>query len=63
MSRFSRHLNEQFAPLSWSDELARRVLTHGSHKASAVDGHNARLAFLGALILPSFFIATLTRSA
>ncbi|KAF7967782.1 hypothetical protein HWV62_33011 [Athelia sp. TMB] len=54
VSRFSRHLNEQFAPLSWPDELARRVLTHGSHKASTVDGHNARLAFLGRRVMHTY---------
>lgn len=45
-SRFARHLNEQFAPLKFPSELARRILTHGSHK-KATDGHNARLSFLG----------------
>lgn len=47
VSRFSRHLNEQFAPLNFPSELARRILTHGSHAKAPMDGHNARLAFVG----------------
>lgn len=47
-SRFSRHLNEQFPPLQFPPELARRVLTHASYVKARTDGHNARLGFLGA---------------
>jgi hypothetical protein len=46
-SRFVRHLNEQFSPLQFPPELARRILTHGSHRRAAIDGHNARLSFVG----------------
>lgn len=46
-SRFSRHLDEQFSPLKFPPELAKRILTHGSHKKAPMDGHNARLAFVG----------------
>lgn len=46
-SRFSRHLNEQFPPLNFPPDLARRILTHGSHTKARADGHNARLSFIG----------------
>lgn len=46
-SRFSRHLNGQFPPLDFPPDLARRVLTHGSHAKARTDGHNARLSFIG----------------
>jgi hypothetical protein len=46
-SRFARHLNEQFYPLQFPPELARRILTHGSHQRAAINGHNARLSFIG----------------
>lgn len=46
-SRFVRHLDEQFSPLKFPPELARRILTHGSHRRAAIDGHNARLSFVG----------------
>jgi hypothetical protein len=46
-SRFSRHLNQQFAPLKFPPLLAKRILTHGSHSKSVEDGHNARLGFIG----------------
>jgi hypothetical protein len=46
-SRFARHLNEQFSPLKFPPELARRILTHGSHRKAPIDGHNARLGFIG----------------
>ena len=46
-SRFVRHLNEQFLPLEFPPELARRILTHASHRRAGIDGHNARLAFVG----------------
>lgn len=43
----AEHLNEVFAPLEFPPEVAQRVLTHLSHK-DAVQGHNARFAFMGA---------------
>jgi hypothetical protein len=46
-SRFSRHLNGQFPPLDFPPDLARRILTHGSHAKARTDGHNARLSFIG----------------
>lgn len=46
-SPFSAHLNSVFAPLQFPPELAKRILTHGSHK-EAIHGHNGRLAFVGA---------------
>jgi hypothetical protein len=44
--RFADHLDKIFQPLRFPPELARRILTHGSHKEAA-HGHNARLSFLG----------------
>lgn len=46
-SRFSRHLNQQFPPLNFPPDLAKRILTHGSHAKARTDGHNARLSFIG----------------
>ena len=45
-SYFVEHLNGLFPPLQFPPELARRVLTHGSHP-SAASGHNAGLRFIG----------------
>lgn len=43
---FQEHLNHIFSPLQFPKELAKRILTHGSHSAS-VGGHNAGLSFIG----------------
>ena len=45
-ARFAAHLNSVFRSLEFPPELARRMLTHGSHKA-AIHGHNGRLGFIG----------------
>lgn len=45
-ARFATHLNSVFRSLEFPPELARRILTHGSHKA-AIHGHNGRLGFIG----------------
>ena len=45
---FQEHLNHVFAPLHFPEELAKRILTHGSHSAS-IGGHNAGLSFIGVL--------------
>src|ERR1700675_4797028 len=45
-TRFSDHLNGVFPLLQFPADLARRVLTHGSHKA-AITGHNGRFSFIG----------------
>lgn len=47
-SHLVEHLNGLFPPLKFPPELARRILTHGSHPSS-VDGHNARFDFIGQL--------------
>jgi len=46
-SHLAEHLNGLFHPLQFPPELARRILTHASHPA-AINGHNARLSFMGA---------------
>ena len=46
-SSFEEHLNGLFAPLKFPPELARRIMTHGSHP-KAVAGHNAGFTFMGA---------------
>ena len=43
---FQEHLNHVFSPLHFPMELAKRILTHGSHSAS-IGGHNAGLSFIG----------------
>jgi hypothetical protein len=48
--RFAKHLNDLFEPLCFPPELARRLLTHGSHKEAA-RGHNARFSFIGELTI------------
>ena len=51
-SRFARHLNAQLSPLKFPPELARRILTHASHKKAPIDGHNARMSFIGMSLFP-----------
>lgn len=41
------HLNKAFGPLVFPPELATRLLTHASHPASRVVGHNGRFSFTG----------------
>jgi hypothetical protein len=43
---FAEHLNGLFPTLQFPPELARRILTHGSHPA-AMYGHNAAYSFMG----------------
>ncbi len=43
---FANHLNALFQPLEFSQEAARRCLTHGSHPTS-INGHNAGMTLLG----------------
>ncbi|KAG6332949.1 hypothetical protein ID866_6144 [Astraeus odoratus] len=54
-THFSAHLNKVLTPLQFPPELARRILTHSSHK-EAVDGHNGRLAFVGRRVLESYYL-------
>jgi len=50
---FQEHLNQVFSPLQFPKELAKRILTHGSHSASA-GGHNAGLSFIGRRVLTAY---------
>ncbi|KIK82752.1 hypothetical protein PAXRUDRAFT_35530 [Paxillus rubicundulus Ve08.2h10] len=52
---FVSHLNSVFPSLEFPPELAKRLLTHGSHKA-AIHGHNGRLGFVGRRVLESYFL-------
>ncbi|TFY78307.1 hypothetical protein EWM64_g5705 [Hericium alpestre] len=52
----SQHLNTVFAPLEFPPELARRVLTHLSHKDAKRGGHSARLAFMGRRVLEAYLM-------
>ena len=45
-ARLASHLNSVFRSLEFPPELAKRILTHGSHRA-AIHGHNGRLGFIG----------------
>jgi hypothetical protein len=47
LQQMKAHLDGLFAPLEFPPELARRILTHASHR-DAVSGHNQRLSFIGA---------------
>jgi dsRNA-specific ribonuclease len=50
---FQEHLNHVFSPLHFPVELAKRILTHGSHSAS-IGGHNAGLSFMGRRVLAAY---------
>lgn len=52
--KLAQHLNHVFAPLQFPPELAARILTHQSHKHSALT-NNARLSFIGAQTVLSAF--------
>ncbi|KII84584.1 hypothetical protein PLICRDRAFT_146714 [Plicaturopsis crispa FD-325 SS-3] len=54
-TRYAEHLNGILAPLTFSPEMARRVLTHGSHP-NAIDGHNGRFSFIGRRILEAYLL-------
>jgi dsRNA-specific ribonuclease len=54
-ARLAAHLNSRFRSLEFPPELARRILTHGSHKA-AIHGHNGRLGFIGRRVLESYYL-------
>ncbi|KAG8216581.1 hypothetical protein J3R82DRAFT_6765 [Butyriboletus roseoflavus] len=61
-ARFAAHLNSVFPSLEFPPELARRVLTHGSHKA-AIHGHNGRLGFIGRRVLESYYLLFIHEAA
>lgn len=61
-SPLAAHLNTVFSPLQFPPELARRILTHGSHP-EAVHGHNGRLAFIGRRVLESYYLLFVHDSA
>ncbi|KIY47628.1 hypothetical protein FISHEDRAFT_74432 [Fistulina hepatica ATCC 64428] len=60
-SVFADHLNNLFAPLKFPPQLAKRILTHGSHP-DAFQGHNAGLSFLGRRVLESYLLLMLSSS-
>jgi hypothetical protein len=60
LERMKAHLDGLFAPLEFPTELARRILTHASHR-DAVSGHNQRLSFIGASPSSSLRTRQLTR--
>ncbi|KDQ60397.1 hypothetical protein JAAARDRAFT_174469 [Jaapia argillacea MUCL 33604] len=51
----AKHLGDVFPPLEFPEELVRRMLTHGSHK-DALQGHNARLSFMGRRVLSTYLL-------
>jgi len=61
-SQFAVHLNGVFSPLQFPPELARRILTHGSHPA-AIHGHNAGLTFMGRRVLEAYLLLFLNSSS
>lgn len=54
-SHLTAHVNELFQPLEFPDELARRMLTHATHK-DGKHGHNARLAFMGRRAMEAYLV-------
>ncbi|EAU82130.1 hypothetical protein CC1G_09589 [Coprinopsis cinerea okayama7 len=56
------HLNNLFAPLKFPQEVAQRVLTHGSHGAARVHGHNAGYQFMGRRVIESYLFMFLNAS-
>ncbi|KAF8638980.1 hypothetical protein AX17_001812 [Amanita inopinata Kibby_2008] len=56
------HLNGLFPPLQFPPDLARRILTHGSHP-SAIHGHNAGLRFIGRRVIESYLLLFLNSSS
>ncbi|KAK1220862.1 hypothetical protein PQX77_016341 [Marasmius sp. AFHP31] len=58
---FKEHLDGLFPGLQFPEELARRVLTHGSHPA-ATYGHNSHFSFLGRRVLSSYLLLLLSSS-
>ncbi|KAF8157061.1 ribonuclease-III-like-domain-containing protein [Crassisporium funariophilum] len=59
---FEEHLNSLFSPLQFPRDLARRILTHGSH-AAAFGGHNAGLSFLGRRVIAAYLQLFLSSSS
>lgn len=57
----AQHLDTVFSPLQFPPELARRILTHASHKHS-IHGHNARLSFIGRRVLSAYLTLFLNSS-
>lgn len=60
-SSFEAHLNGLFHPLEFPPELARRIMTHGSHPKAAL-GHNAGLTFMGRRVLQTYLHLFLSSS-
>ncbi|KAF8229401.1 hypothetical protein L208DRAFT_1402143 [Tricholoma matsutake] len=58
---FAEHLNGLFPTLHFPPELARRIVTHGSHPA-ATRGHNAAYSFMGRRILEAYLLLLLNSS-
>ncbi|KAK2464705.1 hypothetical protein APHAL10511_003281 [Amanita phalloides] len=56
------HINGLFPPLQFPPDLARRILTHGSHP-SAIHGHNAGLRFIGRRVIESYLLLFLNSSS
>lgn len=59
--QFAEHLNGLFPTLSFPLELAKRILTHNSHPASAY-GHNAAFSFMGRRVLEAYLLLMLSSS-
>ncbi|KAG6827446.1 hypothetical protein H0H92_011743 [Tricholoma furcatifolium] len=55
------HLNHLFPELHFPDEVAKRILTHGSHP-SAIYGHNGAFSFIGRRVLESYLLLMLNSS-
>ncbi|KAG5735239.1 hypothetical protein E4T56_gene10305 [Termitomyces sp. T112] len=56
------HLNFVFPELHFPPEVAKRILTHGSHP-SAIYGHNGALSFMGRRVMESFLLLMLHSSS
>ncbi|KAI0348377.1 hypothetical protein BDW22DRAFT_1366032 [Trametopsis cervina] len=61
LPELAAHLNETFAPLEFSPELAARILTHPGHKHASISS-NSRLSFIGRRVLQSYLMLFLNSS-
>ncbi|KAG6910744.1 hypothetical protein DXG01_008276 [Tephrocybe rancida] len=59
--RLTKHLRALFPELRFPDEVAKRILTHGSHP-SAIYGHNGAFQFVGRRVMESYLLLMLNSS-
>ncbi|KAG6901219.1 hypothetical protein C0995_015207 [Termitomyces sp. Mi166 len=60
--QLAEHLNFLFPELHFPPEVAKRILTHGSHP-SAIYGHNGAFSFMGRRVMESYLLLMLHSSS